>query len=186
MIGIDAADKAITVAKQHAAESPELKLHYEHITVEEMLEKHTEKHVEKHAENSISTENGDPDGMDAEFDILTCMEMLEHIPDPAKLVQDCAQLVKPGGHLFFSTINRNLKSWVLAIIAAEYVMKLLPKGTHTYEKFIRPSEFAAWARAAKLQIVQISGFSYNPFTRDYRLSSKPEVNYLVHCRRGWR
>src|SRR5262245_27610155 len=86
VIGIDAADKAITVAKQHAAESPELKLHYEHITVEEMLEKHTEKHVEKHAENSISTENGDPDGMDAEFDILTCMEMLEHIPDPAKLV----------------------------------------------------------------------------------------------------
>lgn len=157
--GIDPAEQAIAVAKKHAQEScANMPLTYEQQTAEMLSEKHP---------NS--------------FDVLTCMELLEHVPDPKKLMSDCAKLVKPNGDLFFSTLNRTSKSWFLGIVAAEYILKLLPKGTHDYARFIRPAELAAWARLAHLEVVKISGFSYHPITRQARLTSNTEVNYLIHC-----
>jgi 2-polyprenyl-6-hydroxyphenyl methylase/3-demethylubiquinone-9 3-methyltransferase len=119
----------------------------------------------------------------ATFDVVTCMEMLEHVPDPASVVAACATLAKPGGTVFFSTINRNAKSFALAIVGAEYVLNLLPRGTHEYAKFIRPSELVAHARAAGLDVLDLTGMQYNPFSKTTRLRPDTDVNYLVACRR---
>lgn len=119
------------------------------------------------------------------FDVVTCLEMLEHVPDPAAVVRACAALVKPGGHLFFSTINRNPKAFALAIIGAEYLLGLLPRGTHTYARFIRPAELAAWCRSAGLEVHDMTGMLYNPLTRSYRLKARDvDVNYLLHATRS--
>ncbi len=114
------------------------------------------------------------------FDIVTCMEMLEHVPDPASTIMACANLVKPGGHVFFSTLNRNLKSYLFAIIGAEYLLDLVPRGTHEYEKFIRPSELARYCREAGLDLAGLAGLRYNPLTKKYSLSPETDVNYMVH------
>ncbi|MDR0781687.1 MAG: bifunctional 2-polyprenyl-6-hydroxyphenol methylase/3-demethylubiquinol 3-O-methyltransferase UbiG, partial [Pseudomonadales bacterium] len=114
------------------------------------------------------------------FEVVTCLEMLEHVPDPASVLHACAALLKPGGHLFVSTLNRNPKAWLFAVVGAEYLLKLLPRGTHDYAKFIRPAELAAWARAAQLTLGEIKGMSYNPLTKTYRLSADVDVNYLMH------
>ncbi len=117
------------------------------------------------------------------FDVVTCMEMLEHVPDPASTVAACARLVRPGGAVFFSTINRNPKAWLLAIVGAEYVLNLLPRGTHEYEKFIRPSELATWMRQARLELRELTGMHYNPLTRGYTLGPGVDVNYLTWAER---
>jgi 2-polyprenyl-6-hydroxyphenyl methylase/3-demethylubiquinone-9 3-methyltransferase len=117
-----------------------------------------------------------------QYDIVTCMEMLEHVPDPGSIVQACATLCKPGGHLYFSTLNRNPKSYLFAIVGAEFVLKLLPKGTHDYAKFIRPSELAEWLRCANLNLQRMTGMVYNPLTQRYRLDPRDvDVNYLMHA-----
>lgn len=115
------------------------------------------------------------------FDVVTCMEMLEHVPDPAAVIRACARLVKPGGHVFFSTINRNPKAYLYAVVGAEYVLNMLPKGTHEYEKFIKPSELSADVRRSGLTVAGLKGMSYNPLTRIYRLSDDVSVNYLLHA-----
>lgn len=117
------------------------------------------------------------------FDVVTCMEMLEHVPDPAAIVAACYALLKPGGDLFVSTINRNPKSWLFAVVGAEYVLRLLPRGTHDYARFIKPSELAAWARQAGFMQGELAGMTYNPFTRQYRLGHDVDVNYLMHLRK---
>jgi 2-polyprenyl-6-hydroxyphenyl methylase/3-demethylubiquinone-9 3-methyltransferase len=117
------------------------------------------------------------------FDVVTCMEMLEHVPDPSSVVRACAQMVKPGGHVFFSTINRNPKSFLFAIVGAEYVLNLLPKGTHEYAKFIRPSELARYAREAGLELEHTKGLEYNPLSRRYWLSGDTSVNYMLGTRK---
>ena len=119
------------------------------------------------------------------FDVVTCLEMLEHVPDPAAVVRACAELVKPGGHLFFSTINRNPKAFALAIVGAEYLLGLLPRGTHTYARFIRPAELAGWCRGTGLEVHDLTGMLYNPLTRSYRLKARDvDVNYLLHATRS--
>jgi len=115
------------------------------------------------------------------FDIVTCMEMLEHVPDPSSTVAACARLVKPGGRVFFSTINRNPKSYLLAVIGAEYILKLLPRGTHDYARFIKPSELSRWCRDAGLETIELKGMSYNPLTNEYRLGEDCDVNYSLCC-----
>jgi 2-polyprenyl-6-hydroxyphenyl methylase / 3-demethylubiquinone-9 3-methyltransferase len=155
--GIDLSDKALKVAQLHLVESA-LAVDYEAVSAEELAARSP-----------------------ASFDVVTCMELLEHVPDPASTVRACADLARPGARVFFSTINRNLKSYVFAVIGAEYVLKLLPKGTHDYMKFIKPSELARHARAAGLEVREIIGMSYNPLTRVYSLGSDTDVNYLVHC-----
>ena len=117
------------------------------------------------------------------YDVVTCLEMLEHVPDPSQVVQSCAELVRPGGHVFFSTINRNPKSFLFAIVGAEYVLKLLPRGTHEYAKFIRPSELEEWARNSGLQLVASAGMQYNPVSKAYSLGEDLEVNYLMYFQR---
>jgi 2-polyprenyl-6-hydroxyphenyl methylase/3-demethylubiquinone-9 3-methyltransferase len=119
----------------------------------------------------------------AAFDVVTCMELLEHVPSPDRLVQACAALVVPGGSVFFSTINRNLRSFMLAIVAAEHVLELVPRGTHEYARLIRPSELGAWCRTAKLDLVDLTGLQYNPVTRRHRLGGSTAVNYLCHAMR---
>jgi 2-polyprenyl-6-hydroxyphenyl methylase / 3-demethylubiquinone-9 3-methyltransferase len=121
--------------------------------------------------------------IDGEFDVVTCMEMLEHVPDPAKMTATLATLVAPGGHVFVSTINRNLKSFVLAIVAAEYLLKLIPRGTHEYDRLIRPSQLERWGRAAGLSMREIAGLEFNPLTSSCHLSTDPSVNYLAHLER---
>jgi 2-polyprenyl-6-hydroxyphenyl methylase/3-demethylubiquinone-9 3-methyltransferase len=121
--------------------------------------------------------------MPQQFDVVTCMEMLEHVPDPASVVAACAALAKPGGWLFFSTINRNPKSFLFAIVGAEHILRLLPKGTHEYAKLIKPSELAAHCRLAGLDVTESSGLEYNPFTRRYWLSGDTSVNYMLACRK---
>ena len=119
----------------------------------------------------------------APFDVITCLELLEHVPDPASVVTACAALVKPGGHLFFSTINRNPKSFLLAILGAEYLLNLVPKGTHQYRKLIKPSELADWLRNERLDLLELTGLHYNPVTERYFLGGNVDVNYFAHCRR---
>jgi len=155
--GIDLSDKALKVAQLHLFES-RLAVDYEAVSAEDLAARSP-----------------------ASFDIVTCMELLEHVPDPASTVRACAALVRPGGRVFFSTINRNLKSYLFAVIGAEYVLKLLPKGTHDYLKFIKPSELARHCREAGLEVREIIGMSYNPLTQAYSLGSVTDVNYLVHC-----
>lgn len=118
-----------------------------------------------------------------QFDVVTCLEVLEHVPDPALLVYQCASLVKPGGHVFFSTINRNLKAYLFAIVGAEYVLNILPKGTHEYEKFIRPSELVSWARQSNLEVTKFAGIGYQPFLKHYFLTENIDVNYLACFKR---
>jgi len=121
--------------------------------------------------------------MPGQFDVVTCLEMLEHVPDPASVIQACQRLVKPGGQVFFSTINRNPKAYLLAIVGAEYLLKLLPRGTHDFRKFIRPSELGAWCRASGLAVEDIVGLTYNPLTRHYKLGTDVDVNYMIQTLR---
>lgn len=158
--GIDLAGKALGVARLHALESGVENLEYLEIAAESLAEQRP-----------------------AAFDAVTCMEMLEHVPEPASVVRACATLVRPGGWVFFSTLNRNPKSFLLGIVAAEHVLRLLPKGTHEYARFIRPSELARWCREAGLQLESSRGIEYNPLTRRFRLTDDTSVNYLLACRR---
>lgn len=158
--GIDMGEAPLGVARLHALESG-VDVIYEKITAEE---------------KAIQ--------MRGEFDVVTCMEMLEHVPDPASIVKACASLVKNNGDVYFSTINRNPKSYAFAILGAEYILKLLPKGTHDYSKFIRPSELAAWMRTAGLELQSITGMTYNPITKHYKLNPQDvSVNYLIHAKK---
>jgi 2-polyprenyl-6-hydroxyphenyl methylase/3-demethylubiquinone-9 3-methyltransferase len=155
--GIDLSDKPLRVAQLHLHESG-LGVNYELSSPEDYEKTHPQR-----------------------FDVVTCMELLEHVPDPASTVGACARLVKPGGRVFFSTINRNPKSYLLAVIGAEYVLRLLPKGTHDYARFIRPSELAHWCRDAGLEPLEFKGMTYNPLTREYRLGENCDVNYALCC-----
>ena len=156
VVGADMAGAALAVAKLHTLESG-VSVDYRQMTAEQLA----------------ATEP-------ASFDVVTCMELLEHVPDPASLIAACAQLAKPGGQLFFSTLNRNPKSYLFAVLGAEYVLKMLPKGTHDFAKFIRPAELARWIRAAGLTLKELTGMSYNPITRNYDLGGDVSINYLVH------
>lgn len=154
--GIDLGEKALKVAQLHKLESGAA-VDYRLVSVEELAEEQPES-----------------------FDVVTCMEMLEHVPDPSAIVGACTRLVKPGGQVFFSTLNRNPKSYLLAVIGAEYVLNMLPKGTHDYRKFIKPSELSAWCRQAGLDVAGMTGMSYNPLNKRYWLNSDVSVNYILH------
>jgi len=156
VIGIDLGEKALNVAKLHQLESG-AKVDYQYVSVEELATK-----------------------QQASFDVVTCMEMLEHVPNPAAIIAACARIVKPGGSVFFSTINRNPKAYLFAVLGAEYVLNLLPKGTHDYAKFIKPSELAGWARLANLDMLSMRGMSYNLITQHYSLGEDVSVNYMIH------
>ena len=156
--GIDMAEAGLEVAKLHLLESG-LEVDYHKIPAEEFALKHA-----------------------GEFDIVTCLEMLEHVPDPSSIINACATLVKPDGDVFFSTINRNPKSYLFAIVGAEYILKLLPQGTHDWDKFIQPAEMDSWARGANLSLKRMIGMTYNPFTKVYKLEDDVSVNYLCHYR----
>ncbi|HIF9176344.1 TPA: bifunctional 2-polyprenyl-6-hydroxyphenol methylase/3-demethylubiquinol 3-O-methyltransferase UbiG [Photobacterium damselae] len=154
--GLDMGKEPLTVARLHALETG-VKLEYVQATAEE------------HAEENPQA-----------YDVVTCMEMLEHVPDPASVIAACAKMVKPGGHVFFSTLNRNIKSYLFAIVGAEHLLKIVPKGTHHHEKFIRPSEMMAMIDRTELQDKHITGLHYNPLTNTYRLGTNVDVNYIVH------
>ena len=158
--GIDLATKSLKVAQLHALETQTPNVNYREVSAE-----------------ALAAE------APAQFDVVTCMEMLEHVPDPASIVQACATLVKPGGWVFFSTLNRNPKSFLFAIVGAEYVLNLLPKGTHEYAKFIRPSELAAYCRSGGLTLQATKGLQYNPITRRYWLDANTSVNYMIATQR---
>lgn len=153
--GIDLAEKSLKIARLHSLESG-VKVKYEHISAESMAAEHIEA-----------------------FDVVTCMEMLEHVPDPASIIRACSQMVKPGGWVFFSTLNRNPKSFLYAIVGAEYLLNLVPKGTHHYETFIKPSELARSARQSGLVMLELKGLEYHPLTKHYTLSQNSSVNYLM-------
>jgi 2-polyprenyl-6-hydroxyphenyl methylase/3-demethylubiquinone-9 3-methyltransferase len=155
--GIDLSHKALKVADLHSLESG-VEVRYKHIAAEDMA----------------AAEPG-------QYDVVTCMEMLEHVPDPAAIVRAAATLVKPGGHLFFSTLNRNAKSYLFAVIGAEYVLRMLPRGTHDYAKFITPAELSQYVRQAELVVDGLKGLSYNPLTKIYSLNNDTDVNYMVAC-----
>ena len=157
--GIDLSEKGLRVAELHLLES-KLNIVYRKAMAEEFAAEHP-----------------------GEFDVVTCMELLEHVPEPASMVAACARLARPGGQVFFSTINRNPKSYLFAVIGAEYVLKLLPRGTHDYLRFIKPSELSRWSRASGLSPDELIGMTYNPFTQRYRLGSDCDVNYLLRCTR---
>ncbi|HEX6703589.1 MAG TPA: bifunctional 2-polyprenyl-6-hydroxyphenol methylase/3-demethylubiquinol 3-O-methyltransferase UbiG [Albitalea sp.] len=161
VLGIDLATKALKVAQLHALEAGTSNVEYREVAAEALA-------AEK----------------PAQFDVVTCMEMLEHVPEPASVVRACAALAKPDGWVFFSTINRNAKAFLYAIVGAEHVLQLLPKGTHEYARFIRPSELAGWCREADLSLQSTRGMEYNPLTRRYRLSADTSVNYLFACRKS--
>lgn len=157
--GIDMGEAPLAVARLHRHESG-AQVDYQQSTAEDFAAKHA-----------------------GQFDVVTCLEMLEHVPDPSSVITACTQLVKPGGHVFFSTINRNPKSFLFAIVGAEYVLRMLPRGTHEYSKFIRPSELENWIREADLSLRELTGMTYNPLTRRYSLGYDVDVNYLMHCQR---
>jgi len=157
--GIDMGEAPLGVARLHQLESG-VEVDYQQITAEELAEQ------KPHA-----------------YDVVTCLEMLEHVPNPASVIRACADLVKPDGHVFFSTINRNPKAYMFAIVGAEYLLKLLPKGTHDYSKFIKPSEMESWIRQADLSLREITGMSYNPLSQSYSLGHDVSVNYLVYCQK---
>ena len=161
VLGIDLATKALKVAQLHALEAQTEGVQYREISAEALA-----------AEQPGS------------FDVVTCMEMLEHVPDPSSVVKACATLVKPGGHVFFSTINRNAKAFLFAIVGAEYVLNMLPRGTHEYAKLVKPSELAAFCRASGLSLKQTRGMEYNPLTRHYWLSADTSVNYLFSTQKS--
>jgi len=154
--GIDMGEAPLSIAQLHSLESG-VEIDYQQITAEEMAEQNP-----------------------ARYDVVTCMEMLEHVPDPGAVIAACSALVKPDGHIFFSTINRNPKSFALMIIGAEYVLQMVPKGTHEYAKFIRPSELESWARNNGLTLDDIKGMTYNPIFQSYKLGNDVDVNYLMH------
>ena len=158
--GIDLSNKALKVAELHQLES-NTSVQYRSISAEDLAKQEPEN-----------------------YDVVTCMEMLEHVPDPSSVVHACATLCKPGGSIFFSTLNRNPKSYLFAIIGAEYILKLLPKGTHEYDKFIKPSELANFTRQAGLELNEIKGMTYNPLTQIYRLGSDTDVNYMIATRKS--
>ena len=155
--GIDLGEKPLKVAQLHLLESG-LQVDYRLVAVESLAQE-----------------------MPGAFDIVTCMELVEHVPDPSATVRACAELARSGGHVFISTINRNLKSYVMAVVGAEYVLKLLPRGTHDYAKFIKPSELAAACRGAGLDVKGVTGMTYNPFAKTYALGSDTDVNYILHA-----
>lgn len=155
--GIDMGEAPLAVARLHASDS-DVEVEYRRCTAEQLALE-----------------------CPARFDVVTCLEMLEHVPDPSATVRACVQLARPGGHLYFSTINRNPKAWLFAIIGAEHILKLLPKGTHEYDKFIRPSELASWLRSAGGFPREVTGMTYNPVTQTYRLERDASVNYLMHA-----
>ncbi len=159
VLGIDMGKAPLSVAQLHKLESG-AELDYQQITAEELADKEPGK-----------------------YDVVTCMEMLEHVPDPSSVIAACSKLVKPDGHVFFTTINRNPKSYLFAIVGAEYIMKILPKGTHDYSKFIKPSELESWARAADLHLRELTGMSYNILTKKYSLGHDVTVNYLMHTQK---
>jgi 2-polyprenyl-6-hydroxyphenyl methylase/3-demethylubiquinone-9 3-methyltransferase len=159
--GIDLGAKALGVARLHALETGVDNVDYQEVAAEALAVQHP-----------------------GAFDVVTCMELLEHVPDPASIVRACATLVRPGGQVFFSTIHRNPKSFAFAIVGAEYLLQLLPRGTHEYARFIRPSELARWCRDAGLAVTDTRGMAYNPLTRRYSLTSDTDVNYLLACRRA--
>ncbi|MBH2020668.1 bifunctional 2-polyprenyl-6-hydroxyphenol methylase/3-demethylubiquinol 3-O-methyltransferase UbiG [Polaromonas sp.] len=161
VLGIDLATKALKVAQLHALETQTQGVEYREISAE-----------------SLAVEQP------GSFDVVTCMEMLEHVPDPASVVKACAALVKPGGQVFFSTINRNAKAFLFAIVGAEYVLNMLPRGTHEYAKLIKPSELAGYCRAAGLDFMQSKGMEYNPLTRHYWLSADTSVNYMLATKKS--
>jgi 2-polyprenyl-6-hydroxyphenyl methylase/3-demethylubiquinone-9 3-methyltransferase len=160
VLGVDLSTKPLKVARLHAMESGVTGLEYREVAVEDLA-----------AEQP------------GQFDAVTCMEMLEHVPDPASVVQACARLVRPGGRVFFSTLNRNAKAFLLAIVGAEHVLKMLPKGTHEYARFLRPSELARFAREAGLEVDAFRGMTFNPITGRYSLNADTDVNYLMACRK---
>ena len=157
-LGIDMGTAPLSVAELHALESGVDNVTYQKVAVEELANEQA-----------------------GQYDVVTCMEMLEHVPDPSSIIKACNELVKPGGKVFFSTINRNPKSFLFAIVGAEYVLNMLPKGTHEYAKFIRPSELEAWAREANLHLENIIGMTYNPLFQSYKLSDDVGVNYMMCC-----
>ena len=159
VLGIDLAGKALKVAQLHALEASTSNVEYREVSAEALAAEAPQ-----------------------QFDVVTCMEMLEHVPDPSSIVAACSALVKPGGWVFFSTLNRNAKAFLFAIVGAEHVLKLLPKGTHEYAKFIRPSELFQWCRHSNLRPSDTRGMEYNPITRRYWMSADTSVNYLVACR----
>ena len=154
--GIDMGEAPLNVAKLHLLESG-LEVDYKKITAEELADQEPE-----------------------EYDIVTCLEMLEHVPDPASVIEACSRLVKPGGDVYFSTINRNPKAWLFAIVGAEYILNLLPRGTHEYDKLITPAELSEYARNAGLDLQRMIGLHYNPFTKNYKLAPGVDVNYMIH------
>lgn len=160
VLGVDMAAESLAVATQHA-EAAQASVTYQKVAVEDLALERA-----------------------GEYDIVTCMEMLEHVPDPSSIIRACARLCKPGGELFFSTINRNPKSYALSILGAEYLLGLLPRGTHDYAKFIKPSELGHWAREAELELKDVSGLLYNPLLKHARLGDDVDVNYLMHCHKS--
>ena len=157
VVGIDLSEKPLGVAKLHLLESG-LAVDYRLVAAEDLAAE-----------------------MPGAFDAVSCLEMLEHVPDPAQTIRACATLVKPGGHVFFSTLNRTPKAWMLAVVGAEYVLGWLPRGTHDFTKFIKPSELSRWCRQAGLDVVEVTGMTYGVLDRQYRLSRDTDVNYLVHA-----